>query len=147
MSEALIDEMAAGCIVTRSRLISRVVTGIYDTALRPFGMNSPQFILLVIIAKFGPMTRSALGRFHKQDRSTLSRNLQIMLDNGWIAESTEGKGRSRPIALTSAGLAALEDLEPAWRASQARSAKLLGAAAVREMFAVGDDLLDRSGLG
>lgn len=146
MTKALIDEMAANCLVTRARLVARVTTGIYDDAFRPFGINSPQFILLVIIAKVGPVTRSALGRFHRQDRSTLSRNLQIMLQEGWIREETVGEGRGRPLVATAAGLDLLGRIEPAWRAGQLRTAGMLGNVGGDVMLAVGNELLDRDGL-
>lgn len=146
MSDALIKEMAGNCLVTRARLISRVVTGIYDEALRGFEINSPQFILLVIIAKVGPATRSALARFHQQDRSTLSRNLQIMLDNGWIEETSDGKGRSRPLSVTGAGRTLLQRLEGPWRESQSKTEALLGGTGSKVLFDVGDALLDPGGL-
>lgn len=143
----LINEMSESCIVTRTRVISRVVSGIYDDALREFGINSPQFILLVIVSKIGPVTRAALGRFHQQERSTLTRNLKIMLENGWIEEVADGKdGRGRPLAASAAGLALLETVEPAWRASQAEALKMLGDAGVGAMFEIGNSLIGISGL-
>ena len=53
-----IAEMANACVLMRTRLVSRVVTGIYDQELRPFGLNSSQFALLVVIAQLGPSTRA-----------------------------------------------------------------------------------------
>lgn len=143
VSDDLISEMSEACIVTRTRVISRVVSGIYDDALRGFGINSPQFILLVIISKIGPVTRAALGRFHQQERSTLTRNLKIMLDNGWIEEVVMGEkgGRGRPLAASEAGRKLLEDVEPAWRDSQAQASRILGAAGASAIFEIGDSLI------
>lgn len=143
MDHDLITEMSEACIVTRTRVISRVVSGIYDDALRAFGINSPQFILLVIISKIGPVTRAALGRFHQQERSTLTRNLKIMLDNGWIDEvamDVKG-GRGRPLAASEAGRKLLEDVEPAWRSSQAHATRILGDSGMAVLFEVGDSLI------
>lgn len=146
MTDGLIDEMSEACIVTRTRVISRVVSGIYDDGLRGYGINSPQFILLVIIAKIGPVTRAALGRFHQQERSTLSRNLKIMLDNGWIEEVVDGAvGRSRPLAASEAGSLLLQAVEPAWRDSQAKASRLLGDAGMNAIFDVGDGLIGNTG--
>ena len=52
-------EITRECLLTRTRRISRVLTGIYDQALRPFGINSPQFTLLVVIARLGPVNRTS----------------------------------------------------------------------------------------
>jgi DNA-binding MarR family transcriptional regulator len=111
----------------RARLISRVITAIYDEKLRPFGIVSPQFALLVIISEIEPATRAEIGRYHHQDRSTLTRNLKIILTEGWADEiQDERGGRGRPIVLTKAGRDLLLKGEPAWRVAQARAKALLG---------------------
>lgn len=51
-------EIAQNCLLTCTRQISRVLTAIYDEALRPFGINASQFSLLVLIVALGP--RNAL---------------------------------------------------------------------------------------
>ena len=141
-STDVILEMANTCVLMRTRLVSRVVTGIYDEELRPFGINSPQYALLVVIHTIGPATRSEIGRFHQQERSTLTRNLQIMLAEGWIEEvhSTAG-GRGRPIALSKSGIELLHRLAPAWRAGQAQAKAVLGEAGATAISKVANDLV------
>lgn len=127
MRSEVIQEMADRCVLMRTRLVSRVVTGIYDQLLRPFGLNAPQFALLVVIHKIGPATRAEIGRYHHQERSTLTRNLQIMQTEGWIEEVRDAAaGRGRPIALSKAGIKLLHDVEPAWQAGQVEAKQLLG---------------------
>src|SRR5215470_16998660 len=104
MDDKIISEVTRECLVTRTRKISRVITGIYDQELRPFGISSPQFTLLVIIARLQSASRAEIGRANQQDRSTLTRNLQLMMSQGWIEEvpqENERKGRS--IVITKAG--------------------------------------------
>jgi DNA-binding MarR family transcriptional regulator len=120
--ENAIGAMARDCLLMRTRPVSRVVTSIYDEALRPFGIVSPQFALLQVIAKIGPASRAEIGRFHRQDRSTLTRKLRPMLSAGWIEEIQDGKhGRARPIAVTKAGGRLLQEAAPAWRSAQRRT--------------------------
>src|SRR5271167_4983811 len=96
--------MAGTCVLMRVRLISRVLTGLYDEELRPFGIGSAQFALLGVIFIIEPATRAEIGRFYHQDRSTLTRNLKIILSEDWAEEvEDEGGGRGRPIVLTKAG--------------------------------------------
>src|ERR1700754_1762609 len=104
MSDDVTTEISRNCLLTRTRRISRVITGIYDEALRPFGINSPQFSLLMVISRLGAASRAEIGRANNQDRSTLTRTLQVMLSEGWVAEAehTAG-GRNRAIVLTEMG--------------------------------------------
>lgn len=120
-------ELNQGCVLMRTRLIARVLTAIYDEGLRPFEIGSPQFALLAIISHIEPATRADIGRYLHHDRSTLTRNLKLILSAGWAREiSGEAVGRSRPIALTTAGKDLLRNAAPAWRIAQSRAKALLG---------------------
>jgi len=140
--DAVLAEMLSSCVMMRTRLLSRVVTGIYDEGLAPFGVNSPQLALLLVLFKMGTASRAEIGRYHRQDRSTLSRNLQIMLSAGWIEEVQDGTGgRARPIAVTSVGKKLLLRAEPAWRTAQAQACKILGADGVSTVANVANRIL------
>lgn len=142
MGDEVIGEMVDSCVLMRTRLISRVITNIYDEALRPFGLNAAQFALLVVISKLGPANATEIGRFHHQDKSTLTRNLKIMLAEGWIEEDPAlASGRSRPIVLRKAGRDLLQSVAPAWRAAQGQADTLLGAAGVESIKEIANGIL------
>lgn len=122
----LVGEIAQGCLLTRTRRIARVVTAIYEEALRPFGINAPQFSLLVLIAKLNGASRAEIGRANHQERSTLTRNLAILLNQGWIEEIAPKSGRSRPILLTDEGRNILSSAAGAWRSAQLKARQMLG---------------------
>jgi DNA-binding MarR family transcriptional regulator len=139
----VIAEMASDCVLLRTRLISRVLTGFYDEELRPFGIGSPQFALLGVIFKIEPATRAEIGRFHHQDRSTLTRNLKIILSEGWAEEiQDEAGGRGRPIVLTKKGKDLMRNAEPVWRVAQARAKVLLGKGGVTAITEIGDRIMN-----
>jgi DNA-binding MarR family transcriptional regulator len=139
----VIAEMAATCVLIRTRLISRVLTGFYDEELRPFGVGSPQFALLGVIFKIEPATRAEIGRFHHQDRSTLTRNLKVILSKGWAEEIRDkAGGRGRPIVLTKKGKDLLRRSEPAWREAQARAKVLLGREGVTSVTEIADRIMN-----
>jgi DNA-binding MarR family transcriptional regulator len=141
MGEDVIGEITRDCLLTRTRRISRVVTGIYDQQLRPFGINSPQFSLLVVISRLGSASRAEIGRANYQDRSTLTRNLQLILSEGWVEEVQHGAGgRSRPIVLTAAGRDVLRRAAPAWRAAQAQAKAILGDIGVAAVTSIANEL-------
>jgi DNA-binding MarR family transcriptional regulator len=124
---AVLAEITHHCLLTRTRKISRIVTGIYDQELRPYGINSPQFSLLVVISRLGPASRAEIGRENAQDRSTLTRNLQCLLSEGWVEEVlSDTGGRRRPIVLTKAGNELLQNAAPAWRTAQTQAKRILG---------------------
>lgn len=142
MDDSVIEEMMNTCVLMRTRLISRVVTNLYDEALLPFGINSAQLALLVIIAKLSPVTAAEIGRFHHQDRSTLTRNLKIMTSAGWIEEDHAlASGRARPIVVTQPGRALLHDVAPAWRVGQAQAQGLLGEAGANAITDIANGIL------
>ncbi len=121
----------------RARLVSRVITGLYDAELRPFGIKASQLNVLVAIAGMGPVRRTDIARYMQLDTSTLSRNLRVMETNGWIEEVDDAPdGRGAPLRLTSRGEALLGQIAPAWRSAQRRASRLIGkeqTAALREM--------------
>jgi DNA-binding MarR family transcriptional regulator len=123
---SMVNEVIRDCLMTRSRRISRVVTNIFDQELRPFGVSSSQFSLLVLIAEMDGASRAELGRANHQERSTSTRNLQLVLDQGWAEEVTPEKGRSRPIVISKAGRDLLTEAMPAWRTAQVKARQLLG---------------------
>ena len=136
------DEALRSCLLSRTRRVARVVTGIYEQELRPFGLNAPQFSLLVVISRLKGATRSEIGRSNSQDRSTLSRNLQVLLDNGWVSE-TAGEGRRKPIIVSPEGYSLLDRAAPAWRAGQVKARKLLGQDGVQSIMKVAEDISGR----
>jgi DNA-binding MarR family transcriptional regulator len=140
LAAGLIAEVAQHCLLTRTRIISRVVTNIYDQALRPYGVNSSQFSMLVVIAKMRGASRAELGRANHLERSTSTRNLQLLLDQGWVNEQPPTHGRSRPIVLSKTGHELLEAAMPAWRAAQETARKRLGDEGASALLSIADGL-------
>lgn len=123
----LIDQIARECLLSRARKLDRVLTGIYDAELRPFGLKASQLNLLVLVAKAGPIRRSEIGKRLHLDPSTLTRNLKIMLTNGWVQEIADGEdGRGLPVQITVQGRNLLNQIGPSWRKAQTRTEKFLG---------------------
>ena len=125
----IIDRIAGECLLRRARVLNRVLMGIYDHELRPFGLKATQLTLLVALAKVGPVRRIDIGKCLRLDPSTLTRNLRIMLTNGWIEEIIDGEdGRGLPLQVTAQGRDLLNQIGPSWQKAQERTRKLLGGA-------------------
>ena len=137
----VVGEIARYCLMTRTRRISRIITNLYDQALRPYGINAPQFSLLVIVARLGAASRAEIGRANYQERSTLTRNLALLLGEGWVEEvASEGGGRSRPIIISQAGRELLASAATAWRSAQEKAQQLLGEQGMSTIVSVADNL-------
>jgi DNA-binding MarR family transcriptional regulator len=141
MSDTVINEMVHECMISRTRLIARVLSSVYDDVLRPYDISSAQFALLVAIFNLKSASRADIGRFTHQDRSTLTRNIKLLLDGGWIEESASDEGgRRRPVVLTKSGTKLLHDVHPAWLAAQEQARKILGEGGVAAVMDVGNEM-------
>jgi hypothetical protein len=71
-----IDAIARNCIAVRLRLLNRVVTNLYDDALRPLGLKVSQLNILIVTAKLGLARPAQVCDVLQLDASTLSRNVK-----------------------------------------------------------------------
>ena len=121
-----IEAIAASCIAGRLRLLNRVVTNLYDDALRPFGVRLSQGNVLAVTAKLGVARPTQVCEFLEMDTSTLSRTVDRMVANGWLEIVPDEDGRSQPFRLTTEGRRLLQRTLSAWERAQAEAGKLLG---------------------
>jgi DNA-binding MarR family transcriptional regulator len=121
------EQITTNCLMGRTRYLSRVLTGIYDEEVRPFGVQATQVTLLATVAAYGPVRRSDLGRWLHFDSSTLTRNLRVMLENNWLKQVADAKdGRGLPLQVTEVGTDLLQALAPAWHRAQKRTFDIVG---------------------
>jgi DNA-binding MarR family transcriptional regulator len=119
------EVIASECLAVRLRTLNRALTALYDDALRPHGLRVGQLNLLVAVARLGTARPGDLCRLLRMDKSTLSRDVEVMRRNGWLEVET-GAGRSRPLRITPAGEALLAQVVPAWQQAQERARTLIG---------------------
>jgi len=114
------------CLCGSIRRTSRALTQVYEQALRPFGMRATQFTILQVLARTGELSQGQLGEILAMDLTTLTRTLDAMRRQGWVAERRGEDRRWRFWSLARAGQAQLELAEPAWREVQVRLRHRLG---------------------
>src|SRR4029077_6018383 len=105
----------------RLRTLNRAVTALYDEALRPPGLRVGQLNLLVAVARMGTARPGDLCRFLRMDKSTLSRDVEVMRRNGWLEVDDSADARARPLRLSAQGRAPLGAPAPAWRQGQEKA--------------------------
>ena len=121
-----IDTIARTCIAVRLRLLNRVVTNLYDDALRPLGLKVSQLNILVVTAKLGLARPAQVCHTLQLDTSTLSRNVERMRTKGWLEVVPGEDARTQPFRLTAQGRRLLERAVPAWEQAQKQAEELLG---------------------
>ena len=121
-----IDTIARTCIAVRLRLLNRVVTNLYDDALRPLGLKVSQLNILIVAAKLGLARPAQVCDILHLDPSTLSRNVERMRAHGWLEVVPGEDARTQPFRLTPQGSRLIEKAVPAWEEAQRRATELLG---------------------
>jgi DNA-binding MarR family transcriptional regulator len=120
------EEIARDCVAVRLRLLNRVITNLYDDALRPLGLKVSQMNLLVVAARLGVAEPSQVCRILQMDLSTLSRNLERLRARGWIETVPDRDARVHPFRVTDQGRELIQQAYPAWQKAQRRASGLLG---------------------
>ena len=121
-----IDTIARTCIAVRLRLLNRVVTNLYDDALRPLGLKVSQMNILVLTAKLGLARPAQVCDLLQLDPSTLSRNVERMRAQGWLEVVPDEDARTQPFRLSAQGKRLIEKAIPAWEGAQRQAGELLG---------------------
>lgn len=114
----LAQTRACHCLAARRR--ARAITRLYDEALRPVGLRATQFSLLAALAQMRESTLTPLAEFLGLDRTTLTRNAEVLLGRGWLAARSTADRRQRALVVTAEGAAVLERALPLWHEVQLR---------------------------
>jgi DNA-binding MarR family transcriptional regulator len=116
------------------RRASRALTQLYEQALGPLGLRATQFTILQVLSLTGEVSQGQLGEMLAMDSTSLTRTLEIMRREGWIADRRGEDRRQRWLRLAKAGEAKLNRTLPVWEKVQARLHRQLGGQAWKDLF-------------
>lgn len=133
-------DIAGECVAFSVRRISRMVTGHYDRHLAGYGLRSTQFTILNALKALEEVTVNDLAEQLQTDRTTLTRNLELLQQKGWLEKVAGSDRRVRNIRLTNEGLAKLDDSLDAWQTAQDILTARLGASRYRRIMQDFDEL-------
>jgi DNA-binding MarR family transcriptional regulator len=111
------NEVAGECLAQRLRAVGRIVSNIYDRELAGFGLTASQFGILATSLKLGTASQNEIAEVHRVEKSTLSRNLKLMEESGWI--KLERRGRNVDVEVTRGGKDVFCKSVDGWRKAQA----------------------------
>ncbi len=133
-----------GCSHLKLRQADRAVSRHYNAVMgRATGLKTSQYSLLSQLAGLEPVRPADLAQQMGLEPSTLTRNLQPLVAQGWVLIGPGSDARSRQVTLTDAGRAKRIEAQRAWKAAQLAFNDKLGAARVAQLHALLDECLQR----
>ncbi len=114
------------CLAVRVRMLNRTITTIYDDALRPLGLTAGQLNIMVVVTARGPISPGEVAHRLNMEKSTVSRNVERMRKNGWLAVTAAESGHKQQLTLTRRGRTLLAKSHPAWEEAQITAREVLG---------------------
>lgn len=109
---------ALPCMCASFRRASRLLSQLYEDALRPLGLRATQFTILQALSLAGEVTQGQLGQMLGMDSTTLTRTLTIMSRQGWIAKWRGEDRREWRMRLSKKGEAQFKSAMPLWQQAQ-----------------------------
>ena len=106
------------CTCAALRRASRAVSAHYESHFRGAEIRGTQFTVLSILAQAGPLSMTALSNHLGVERTTLTRNIALLVKRGLIAHTGTRDARVRLVEITRAGNRTLHTVLPRWVAAQ-----------------------------
>lgn len=135
---ALAGEMRDGCPALRVRAASRVLTRLYDAALRELGLETSQLPILAALALAGEPGASVtdLARALVMERTSVTRAIRPLERAGLlrVARSPDD-ARLKIVVITRAGERQLRLAYPRWQRTTKRIRAAFGAARIDALAA------------
>jgi DNA-binding MarR family transcriptional regulator len=108
------------CLCLHLQRAARAVARHFDELMRPAGLTSGQFSLLMSLNRADPPTMRSVAELLAMDRTTLTANLKPLERRGLVRIRVDkADRRNRRLVLTAKGRAALAAALPAWEEGHA----------------------------
>ena len=125
-----------GCTHFKLRQLVRRVARHYDLEMAQAGMKTTQFSMLGHLIHLGPLAPGELARAMGIDASTLTRNLRLLIEQGWAVQGPGPNARSRRIEITISGRAKQAEGKRHWRRAQQELNRRVGEQQVTALHAL-----------
>jgi DNA-binding MarR family transcriptional regulator len=123
-------EVRDTCLCLHLQRAARAVARRFDAVLRPLGLTSGQFSLLMSLNRPEAASIGDVASLLAMDRTTLTANLKPLERRGFVTVAADNADkRTRRLTLTPAGRALLRAAAPAWRRTHAEIECLLAGSA------------------
>jgi DNA-binding MarR family transcriptional regulator len=124
------------CLCLHLQRAARATARRFDEALRPVGLTSGQFSLLMSLNRAEPPTMGQVSALLAMDRTTLTANLKPLERRELVSVTIDAKDRrARRMHLTAAGREVLAAAVPIWETTHAGTERLLGGSSADRLSA------------
>ena len=114
------------CLCLHAQRAARSLARRFDEALRPAGLTSGQFSLLMSLNRPDPPRIGEVAAVLGMDRTTLTAALKPLERRGLVRVTIDGSDkRGRRVVLAPAGLAALVAAVPLWQEMETATERLV----------------------
>jgi len=103
MSDQIETSEVRRCACAAIRRTDRALTQFYNEVLAPSGLYITQFTLLATITEAAPVTINRLAKILVMDRTTLTRNLEVLAKQHLVRIEEGQDRRMRMVFLTQEG--------------------------------------------
>ena len=114
------------CACFNVRKSARVLTQYYDTAMQSIDLRVTQFTILAVLSAQSGITVTDLSNHLMMDRTTLTRNLRPLENQGLVKTRPGDDKRTRLIELSKKGKNKLEKAIPLWKQAQKQVTRYMG---------------------
>jgi DNA-binding MarR family transcriptional regulator len=114
------------CLCLHVQRAARALARVFDEALKPVGLTSGQFSLLMALNRPVPATMKSVAALLGMDRTTLTAALKLLERRRLLKVAIDPKDRrGRLLTLTARGRTVLAAAVPVWRVHHARIEAML----------------------
>lgn len=114
------------CFAEQLRSANRAIGKLYAKHLESNDINIAQLSVLIRLYYFESLKVSRLATILETDRTTVTRNVQLLERSGHVEVIAGEDGRERLVRITAKGFASLKRALPAWEDAQAELMDRLG---------------------
>ncbi len=134
-------EILRRCVFSRTRMLDRVLSRLFDDSLAPLGVRASQLTVLALISAVDGLRAADVGRYLEMDKSTVSRGLARLRARGWLEETAGPTRHSRRLEVTAEGRSLLHQTLPHWRSAVEGAGEVLGEESIEALRRAADSFL------
>ena len=124
------------CVNAKLRRLHRLLDGIYQERMRPFGLIGSMLSIMFIIGKNPGINQKDIAEKLVLTPSTMSRDVKKLQKKGWVSIEKGSDSRASELYITDEGYELLEEVSPVWEDIQQKVTELLGAFNLQQIDAI-----------
>lgn len=121
------------CYCINLKRATNSITKFYDKKLEPTGLTVSQFSLLNDIKLLETCSKTELANYAKLDRSTITRNLKILREKGYITDLSTNESRDSQVSLTELGHENITNCYSLWEEAQKHVKERVGIDDIKQL--------------